>query len=124
MSLLDPDNGFQVKSQEPLSERFCKYACYEEAADYLVRGQAVVVYQHRPRLPWEKVVEKVRGELSAREVPTAPPGFAAFGSRGFFLMHLEPSVVQDMTRAAEAMRARAERNGWARLAIRVALPAR
>lgn len=116
---VDPDNGFQVKSQGPRSERFCKYATYAEVAGYLARGKAVVAYQHRPRHTWERVVEMVRGELARRDVPTAPPSFIAFGSRGFFLMHPDPAVVRSMTQAAEAMRARAQRDSWTKLAITV-----
>lgn len=119
MVFVDPDNGFQVKSLGPRSQRLCKYATYAEVADYLARGQAVVAYQHKPRLTWEKAVATVCGELYGHEVPTAPPGFIAFGSRGFFLMHRDPAEVGSMTQTAVAMRASAERAGWAKLAITV-----
>lgn len=62
---IDPDNGLQVKSHGPLSERLCKYATYAEVADYLARGQALVAYQHKPRLTWEQAVRMVRRSTSA-----------------------------------------------------------
>ena len=46
---LDPDNGLLVKSVGKRSVRAPKYAFYEEVADYVARGQSVVVYNHRSR---------------------------------------------------------------------------
>lgn len=100
---VDPDNGFEVKSRGPGSKWRCKYATYAEVSDYLARGQAVVAYQHKPRLTWEEAVAKVRADLRERAVPTADPGFIAFGSRGFFVMHPDPAVVDAMVRRAERL---------------------
>ena len=46
---LDPDNGLLVKSIGKNSKRAGKYIFDEELRDYLIRGQAVIFYQHRPR---------------------------------------------------------------------------
>ncbi len=46
---LDPDNGLLVKSVGKRSARAPKYTFYEEVADYVARGQSVVVYNHRSR---------------------------------------------------------------------------
>lgn len=46
---LDPDNGFLVRSVGKRSVKSPKYAFYEEVADYVARGQSVVVYNHRSR---------------------------------------------------------------------------
>lgn len=107
---VDPDNGFEVKSRGPGSKWRCKYATYAEVSDYLARGQAVVAYQHKPRLTWEKAVAKVRAELREHGVPTADPGFLAFGSRGFFVMHRDPAVVSRLVRKAEGLDARRPRH--------------
>lgn len=103
---VDPDNGFEIASVGRKAKRRCKYATYAEISDYLDRGQAVVAYQHKPRLSWAKVVEKVCADLRAHGVPTADPGFIAFGSRGFFLMHPDPPVVEGMTQRAKVLEAR------------------
>lgn len=106
---VDPDNGFEVKSRGPGSKWRCKYAAYAEVSGYLARGQAVVAYQHKPRLSWDTAVAKVRRELSEHGVPTADPGFIAFGSRGFFVMHSDPAVVSRLMRKAEGIEARRPR---------------
>lgn len=46
---LDPDNGLLVKSVRKRSAQSSKYTFYEEVADYVSRGQSVVVYNHRSR---------------------------------------------------------------------------
>ena len=46
---LDPDTGLNVKSHGKKSAESVKYAWDHELADYLCRGQSVVLYQHRPR---------------------------------------------------------------------------
>ena len=46
---LDPDNGLLVKSVGKKSKQSVKYAFYEEVADYVSRGQSVIVYNHRCR---------------------------------------------------------------------------
>lgn len=119
---VDPDNGFQVKSHGPGSKWRCKYATYAEVSDYLARGQAVVAYQHRPRVTWQALVEKVRSELRTHAVPTAPPGFIAFGSRGFFLMHPDPERVAQLTARARALKAACDEAGWDKLTIEIIEP--
>ena len=120
---VDPDNGFEVKSHGPRSKRRCKYAAYSEVADYLARGQAVVAYQHRPRVTWEKLVATVKAELRSHDVPTAVPGFIAFGSRGFFLMHRDPAVVARMMASADEPVRRSDMAAAPRLTITVVPPA-
>ncbi len=120
---VDPDNGFEVKSHGPRSKRRCKYAAYSEVADYLARGQAVVAYQHRPRVTWEKLVTTVKAELRSRDVPTAVPGFIAFGSRGFFLMHRDPAVVARMMASADELVRRSDMAAAPKLTITVMPPA-
>jgi hypothetical protein len=119
---VDPDNGFQVKSRGPRSKWRCKYATYAEVTDYLNRGQAVVAYQHRPRTTWALLTTKVREDLRTHEVPTAPPGFIAFGSRGFFLMHRDPAVVARLTGRARTLADTCEQAQWSKLAIEVVEP--
>ena len=100
---IDPDNGFEVRSRGPRSKWRCKYASYDEVADYLRRGQAVIAYQHQPRLQWPAAVTKVRGELIKHDVPTAPPGFIGFGSRGFFILHREASEIERLLTHAASL---------------------
>lgn len=45
---LDPDNGLSVKSVSRNSKKAVKYVFDDEIRDYLVRGQSVAFYQHRP----------------------------------------------------------------------------
>ena len=119
---VDPDNGFEVKSRGRRSKWRCKYATYEEIGDYLSRGQAVVAYQHKPRLTWAAAIDKVRRELRQHGVHTAPPGFIAFGSRGFFLMHRDREVVEQLTRRAQALKDDCDEVGWTKLKIEVVEP--
>ena len=120
---VDPDNGFEVRSRGPRAKWRCKYATYGEVADYLARGQAVVAYQHQPRTTWADVVAGVRDQLRAREVPTAPPGFVSFGSRGFFLMHRDPDSVRRLTAIARRVAERSPVPGSPRLTPTVIPPA-
>ncbi|MBP3883500.1 MAG: NADAR family protein [Olsenella sp.] len=65
---LDPDNGLLVKSVGRQSSRSPKYAFYEEVADYVSRGQSVVVYNHRSR----KQEDAYFGEISERLAAAVP----------------------------------------------------
>ena len=119
---VDPDNGFVVKSCRSGSKWRCKYATYDEVADYLGRGQAVVAYQHRPRVTWANLLAQKKAEIEAHGVPTAPPGFIAFGSRGFFLMHRDAEVVERLTLRAQALKDACDEVGWTKLSIEVIPP--
>ena len=46
---LDPDNGLNVKSVKPGSQRSPKYVWLHEVSDYVASGKSVIVYNHRPR---------------------------------------------------------------------------
>lgn len=46
---VDPDNGLLVKSVGKKSIKSVKYTFYEEARDYIRRGQSVLIYNHRSR---------------------------------------------------------------------------
>lgn len=59
---LDPDNGLLVKSVGKRSAKSPKYTFYEEVADYVLRGQSVVVYNHRSR----KAAGEYFGEIHQR----------------------------------------------------------
>ena len=65
---LDPDNGLLVKSVGKRSAKSPKYAFYEEVADYVARGQSVVVYNHRSR----KKPEVYFGEICERLKAAVP----------------------------------------------------
>ena len=69
---LDPDNGLLVKSVGKGSAKSPKYAFYEEVADYIARGQSVVVYNHRSR----KKADVYFGEICERLRAVAPQGSA------------------------------------------------
>lgn len=47
---LDPDNGMIVPSVKTYNPKSVKYVLYEEAKDYLSRGQSVLIYHHRCRM--------------------------------------------------------------------------
>ena len=119
---LDPDNGFEVPSLGERERTRCKFANYAEAAAYLARDQAVVAYQHRPRETWTSLVAKKKAQMVQHRVPTAPPGFIAFGSRGFFLMHRDPAEVAGLTRRAQAVKEACDEEGWTKLKIDVIPP--
>lgn len=65
---LDPDNGLLVKSVGKRSARAPKYTFFEEVADYVARGQSVVVYNHRSR----KKAEVYFGEIYAKLADSVP----------------------------------------------------
>lgn len=65
---LDPDNGFLVRSVGRRSAKSPKYALYEEVADYVARGQSVVVYNHRSR----KRPDVYFGEICERLAAAVP----------------------------------------------------
>ena len=46
---LDPDNGLNVKSVKPGSQKSPKYVWLHEVSDYVASGKSVIVYNHRPR---------------------------------------------------------------------------
>lgn len=63
---LDPDNGLLVKSVGRGSARSPKYTFYDEVADYVARGQSVIVYNHRSRQKPEAYFdEKLKGLVAA-----------------------------------------------------------
>ncbi len=64
---LDPDNGLLVKSVGRGAVRSVKYVFYEEAADYVRRGQSVAVYNHRGRKRPGKYFEEIRDSFAASE---------------------------------------------------------
>ncbi len=59
---LDPDNGLNVKSVRPGSQKSPKYVWLHEVSDYVASGKSVIVYNHRPR----KKVEACLAEYAAR----------------------------------------------------------
>ena len=65
---LDPDNGLLVKSVGKRSAKAPKYTFYEEVADYIARGQSVVVYNHRSR----KKPDVYFGEICEKLVAAVP----------------------------------------------------
>lgn len=67
---MDPDNGLLVKSVGKTSVRAPKYTFYEEVADYVARGQSVIVYNHRSRKRPEVYFGEIRDRLTAA-VPQA-----------------------------------------------------
>jgi hypothetical protein len=65
---LDPDNGLLVKSVGKRSAKAPKYTFYDEVADYVARGQSVVVYNHRSR----KKPEVYFGEICEKFAAAVP----------------------------------------------------
>ena len=59
---LDPDNGLNVKSVKPGSQKSPKYGWLHEVSDYIASGKSVIVYNHRPR----KKIESYLAECAAR----------------------------------------------------------
>lgn len=59
---LDPDNGLNVKSVKPGSQKSPKYVWLHEVSDYIASGKSVIVYNHRPR----KKIESYLAECAAR----------------------------------------------------------
>ena len=59
---LDPDNGLNVKSVKPGSQKSPKYVWLYEVADYVSAGKSVIFYNHRPR----KKAEVYFAEYAAR----------------------------------------------------------
>ena len=59
---LDPDNGLNVKSVKPGSQKSPKYVWLHEVSDYVASGKSVIVYNHRPR----KKADAYLAECAAR----------------------------------------------------------
>lgn len=62
---LDPDNGLTVKSIGPGAKNRVKYCTPGEAADFLSRGQSVVLYNHRQRKPEAAYFAGIQSRLAA-----------------------------------------------------------
>ena len=60
---VDPDNGMLVKSVSSKSVRSVKYTFYEEVRDYVHRGQSVLIYNHRRRIPEARYFQEICSRL-------------------------------------------------------------
>lgn len=99
---LDPDNGLLVKSVGRRSARTPKYVLYEEAADYVARGQSVVVYNHRSRKQPNVYFGEICAKL-AEAVPQANDMLAITFPRGsvrdYFAVCASPRHAEAIRRA-------------------------
>ncbi len=83
---LDPDNGLNVKSVKPGSQKSPKYVWLHEVSDYIASGKSVIVYSHRPR----KKVDVYLAECAARF--TADPVLCG---KQFFVMTFPRRSIRD-----------------------------
>ena len=60
---VDPDNGMLVKSVGLKSARSVKYTLYDEVRDYILRGQSVLIYNHRSRKPENRYFQEICSRL-------------------------------------------------------------
>ena len=57
---LDPDNGLETERMRQSGKTTEKHVRMEELTDYYLRGQSVVLYQHRPQMtPKEQCIQSV-----------------------------------------------------------------
>ena len=64
---LDPDNGLEVSSCSKSSKKSVKYVYYNEAADYLLRGKSLIIYQHRDMKPKQEFYKRFLALLTKAE---------------------------------------------------------
>lgn len=87
---LDPDNGLLVKSVGERSEKSVKYVLDRELSDYLRRGQSIVLYNHRPRVSFEKYLADFRdrfaGMPDVKGKPITVMSFHKGSTRDYFLV--------------------------------------
>ena len=65
---MDPDNGMNVKSVKPGSQKSPKYVWLHEVSDYVASGKSVIVYNHRPRKKAEDYLAECAARFSADPV--------------------------------------------------------
>ncbi|NYT04990.1 MAG: hypothetical protein GKC04_01255 [Methanomicrobiales archaeon] len=58
---LDPDNGMQAPSMKKSGKNAGKYFFFDECSRYFRRGQSLILYQHRNRLPKARYDAGIRG---------------------------------------------------------------
>lgn len=58
MIFFDPDNGIEVKSASKGTKESYKYVYCDEIKDVFLRGQDVLIYQHKPRITLENMIQK------------------------------------------------------------------
>ena len=103
---LDPDNGLLVKSVGKRSAKAPKYTLYEEVADYIVRGQSVVVYNHRSR----KKSDVYFGEIYEKLVAVVPQAsdvtaitFPKGSVRDYFAISANPEHAMRIRKTFDAL---------------------
>ena len=116
---LDPDNGLLVKSVGRNSKRAGKYIFDEELRDYLIRGQAVIFYQHRPRkqapVYFEEMnerIQKICGNLLVRSFVLTFPKCTI---RDYFILCPEGRCVRQIEVAVKALLG----SEWGRLGLAI-----
>lgn len=115
---LDPDNGLASAAVKSGSAGTRKHAIAAEISDYLQRGQAVVCYQHQPRVRWPDLLRRIQAQLAA--LPNAPrPAIAKFGSRGFLLLGPDATSQSRLVDAAHALQKHVIESKWSKLPLRV-----
>ncbi|MBO4632338.1 MAG: hypothetical protein J5858_10480 [Lentisphaeria bacterium] len=86
MIFFDPDNGIEVKSAPKGTKESYKYLYCDEINDVFLRGQDILIYQHKPRMTLENMMQGKRSML----VPItkrSPLIFVAGEVVYFFLTH-------------------------------------
>ena len=86
MIFFDPDNGIEVKSAPKGTKESYKYLYCDEIKDVFLRGQDILIYQHKPRMTLENMIQGKRSML----VPItkrSPLIFVAGEVVYFFLTH-------------------------------------
>lgn len=83
---LDPDNGLNVKSVKPGSQKSVKYVWIDEITDYVRAKKSVIFYNHRPRKKADAYFSEYSARLAAMEKPVYVLTFPRRSIRDYFII--------------------------------------
>jgi hypothetical protein len=95
----DPDNGLDVKSRPSGRAGSSKYLFRSEVAETYKRGHSVLVYQHFRRVPLDRLVGELAGDLMSTASDALVWCFRT--SSAAFLLLIHPDHQGRLTAAAE-----------------------
>lgn len=104
---LDPDNGLLAKSVGRNSKKSVKYVFEDEILSYLLRGQAVVFYHHRPRQQAKLYFSEMSDRINAFSRECYPQimslTFPRHSVRDYFVICPDGRCAVQIRKAAEFM---------------------
>lgn len=104
---LDPDNGLLCDSVRKGSPKSVKYAYYNEVSDYLEKGKAVIIYNHRSRKQEAEYFGEITGKLCSKAGAERDSilivSFRKFSVRDYFIVCRDDDTYSNIRGIVEAM---------------------